>query len=95
MNANTNRLAGDLKAVVRDAEAILKDTAEEVGEKAHEAREKLTQAIEQAKACCQNMEKKTVAGARAVDQTVHEHPYQAMGVAFGVGILAGYLITRK
>ena len=86
---------GDLKAVMRDAEGILKDTTEEAGEKAREAREKLLHAIEQAKACCHNVEKKAVAGAKAVDQTVHEHPYQAMGIAFGVGILAGYLITKK
>ena len=95
MNTNAARLTGDLKRVVEDAEGILRDTAEDVGEKAKEAREKLANAIEQAKACCQNLDDKAVAGAKATDKAVHEHPYQAMGIAFGVGLLAGYLITRK
>ena len=29
-----------------------------------------------------------VAAAKATDKAVHEHPYQALGIAFGVGLLA-------
>ena len=32
---------------------------------------------------------------RAADQTVREHPYQAIGIAFGVGLLIGVLAARS
>ena len=58
-------------------------------------RVKLEQAIERTKALCERLERKTVAAAKAADQTVREHPYQAIGVAFGVGILIGVLAARS
>ena len=33
--------------------------------------------------------------ARATDHAVHEHPYAAMGLAAGVGLLLGMLISRR
>ena len=33
--------------------------------------------------------------ARVTDRAVHEHPYAAMGVAAGVGLLIGMLIARR
>jgi ElaB/YqjD/DUF883 family membrane-anchored ribosome-binding protein len=95
MNTNTEKLAGDLKRVVADAEDILRSTTEEAGEKARDARDRLLAAVEHAKASCQQMEEKAIAGARAADKIVRDHPYQSIGVAFGIGLLAGYLITRK
>ena len=44
------RLAGDLKLVVRDAEDLLKATAGEAGEKVKEVRSRLATALESAKA---------------------------------------------
>ena len=38
---------------------------------------------------------KAVEGAKAADEAVHEHPYQAIGIAFGVGALLGYLVARR
>ena len=38
---------------------------------------------------------KAVEKAKAVDENVREHPYQAMGVAFGIGALIGYLVARR
>jgi len=95
MSANTDRLTGDLKNVVHDAQHILKDTAEDASEKARAARERLLAAVESAKECCKNLEAKAVEGAKATDKVIREHPYQSIGIAFGIGLLAGYLITRK
>ena len=33
--------------------------------------------------------------ARAANAAVHQHPYQAIGIAFGVGALIGYLAMRR
>jgi len=89
------KLIADLKVVARDAEALIKATAGEVGERAKEARVRLLDALESAKATCQKLEEKAAAGARATDKIIREHPYQSIGIAFGLGLLIGVLVNRK
>ncbi len=89
------KLTGDLKAVVRDAEELMKATAGQAGEKVAEVRSRLAAALESAKATCHRLEEKTVAAAKATDRTIREHPYESIGIAFGVGLLVGVLVARK
>jgi ElaB/YqjD/DUF883 family membrane-anchored ribosome-binding protein len=89
------RLASDLKAVVRDAEELMKATAGQAGEKVTELRGRLTAALETAKDTCRRLEEKTIAAAKATDRTIRDHPYESLGVAFGVGLLVGVLVTRR
>ena len=42
-----------------------------------------------------NLEEKAAQGARATDEVIRSHPYESLGVAFGVGLLVGSLVTRK
>ncbi len=58
-------------------------------------RAKLESAIEKAKDTCERLEEKTVAAAKTADKAVRTHPYHAMGIAFGVGLLIGVLATRS
>lgn len=95
MSASTDRITSYLRRVVEDAEHVLKDTTEVATEKAKAARERLAAAVEAAKACCQNVEEKAMAGAKVTDKVIREHPYQSIGIAFGVGVLIGWLVTRK
>ena len=89
------RLAGDLKAVVRDSEELMKATAGQVGEKVSELRSRLAAALESAKATCQRLEEKAVVAAKATDRTIREHPYESIGIAFGLGLLVGVLVARR
>jgi ElaB/YqjD/DUF883 family membrane-anchored ribosome-binding protein len=89
------RLASDLKSLVRDAEELMKATAGQAGEKVSEMRSRLAAALESAKDTCHRLEEKTVAAAKAADQTIREHPYESLGIAFGVGLLVGVLVARK
>jgi ElaB/YqjD/DUF883 family membrane-anchored ribosome-binding protein len=89
------RLASDLKAVVRDAEELMKATAGQAGEKIGEVRNRLAAALESAKTTCHRLEEKTVAAAKATDRTIREHPYESIGIALGVGLLVGWLVARK
>ena len=85
-NASTERLVSDLKTVAHDAEDLLKASAGEVSEKAREARAQLTAALERAKEACGSLQEKAVAGAKATDKAIRDHPYQSIGIAFGIGI---------
>jgi ElaB/YqjD/DUF883 family membrane-anchored ribosome-binding protein len=41
------------------------------------------------------VQESTVAGAKATDRAIREHPYESLGVAFGLGVLIGVLIARR
>jgi ElaB/YqjD/DUF883 family membrane-anchored ribosome-binding protein len=90
-----DKLFQDFKVVIRDAEGLLKASAGELGEKAREARARLAASLEGAKVNFQKVEEQAVAGARATDKVIREHPYQSVGIAFGVGLLIGVLVTRR
>jgi ElaB/YqjD/DUF883 family membrane-anchored ribosome-binding protein len=92
---NTDRLVSDLKTVTKDAEELLKTVSGEKGNGSQEIRMRLSSAIESAKATYHRMEEKAVAGAKATDKVIREHPYESLGVAFGLGLLVGVLVTRK
>ena len=90
-----DKLAGDFKVVVQDAEALIKATAGEVGEKAREARARLSASLQNCKASLHTVEEKALAGAKVADKAIREHPYQSIGMAFGVGLLIGVLVGRR
>jgi ElaB/YqjD/DUF883 family membrane-anchored ribosome-binding protein len=89
------RLVGDLKSVAHDAEALMKATANQAGEKVVELRERLSTALESAKVTAQRLEDKTLEAAKATDRTIREHPYESIGIAFGLGLLIGVLVARR
>jgi len=89
------KLMGDLKTVAHDAEDLMKATADQAGEKVAELRNRLAHALESAKVTAQRLEEKTVEAAKATDRAIREHPYQSLGVAFGVGVLIGVLVARR
>jgi ElaB/YqjD/DUF883 family membrane-anchored ribosome-binding protein len=60
-----------------------------------ELRTKLEAATEKAKVLYQKLQDKTAAAAKAADETVREHPYEAIGIAFGLGVLIGVLVVRS
>ena len=91
----TDRLVTDLKRIVRDSEELLHTTKDAVGDKAQEVRERLTDALDATKRTCRDLEDKAIEGAKAADKTIRDHPYQSIGVAFGVGLLIGVLVTKK
>ena len=93
--ANAEKLMKDLKVLSRDAEAILHATAGQAGDKLGDLRDRLSGALESAKATCRRIEARAVASARYADETIREHPYESIGVAFGVGLLIGVLVARR
>lgn len=60
-----------------------------------EVRERFSAAIEKTKHACQRLQDQTAAAAKATDKAVREHPYQAIALGFGVGLLAAILMARS
>jgi ElaB/YqjD/DUF883 family membrane-anchored ribosome-binding protein len=93
--ANADKVISDLKGLANDAEDMLKATAGQAGDKVSEVRARLSATLESAKATCRRLEDRAVAGAKATDRTIREHPYESIGVAFGIGVLIGVLVGRR
>ena len=91
----TQAISEDLNAITKDAKDLIDATAEVAGDKVANARKRLEAALERSKVAYGRVREKAIEGAKATDRVVHEHPYQAVGVAFGIGILVGLLVGRR
>ena len=89
------KLINDLKAVAQDAEELLKATAGDLGDKAKAARERLAVALENAKVTGRKLQDKALEGAKVTDQCIRDHPYESIGVAFGLGLVLGLLLKSR
>jgi ElaB/YqjD/DUF883 family membrane-anchored ribosome-binding protein len=93
------QLIHDFKVVVADAEALLKATAGQGGEAMAALRAKAEESLATAKVKMSEAEAvlvaKTKAAAKATDEYVHVHPWQAIGIAASVGMVLGLLIGRR
>jgi ElaB/YqjD/DUF883 family membrane-anchored ribosome-binding protein len=89
------KVAEDLRALIRDAEELLKAGVGDASGKTAEIKARLQASVEQAKATAKQLEDKAIAGAKAADRVIRAHPYESMGIAFGFGLLFGMLVGRK
>jgi ElaB/YqjD/DUF883 family membrane-anchored ribosome-binding protein len=95
MDKQTQATSNDMGTLAEDARALMAATADVAGEKVSEARKRLAAALERGNEIYDRVRQKAVEGAKAADEAVREHPYQAIGIAFGVGALIGYLAARR
>jgi len=98
-DASKQKLVADLKVVVADAEELLRATASQAGEKVTAARERIQASLATAKVKLTDAEhallEKTKDAAKATDEYVREHPWQAVGIAAAAGLVLGVLISRR
>lgn len=96
---NKDRIEQDLKAVISDAEELLRATASQAGDHIAAVRERIQDTLYRAKVKLAEAEgvvlDSTREMARAADDYVHDHPWRAVGIAAGVGLVVGLLISRR
>ena len=93
MNADT--LRDNMDDIADDARTLISATADAADEKVVEARDRLDTALDAAQETYAKVQKKAVEGVRAFDQAVQDNPYQALGLAFGAGVVIGFLLSRR
>lgn len=93
------RVMADLKILAGDAEALIRATASDVSDKAQEARSRLAAGLEKAKANYEELQAQGIESAKEAakkaDDTIRAHPYESIGIAFGIGLLLGALLRRR
>lgn len=88
MKKHTKAPSNDLGTLCEDAQALMAATVDVAGDKVREARERLATALESAKKMSDRVREQA-------DEAVRENPYKAIGIALGVGMLAGLLVARR
>ena len=96
---SASQLIDDLTAVIKDAESLLRVTAAQTGDKVEEIRARAEETVRNAKARLGEVEEQALERAREVagdaDEYVRGNPWQAVGIAAGIGILIGMLMSRR
>lgn len=88
-------IGSDFSRLAEDAHALLTATADLAGEKVNQARERLATTLESGKNIVERAKARALESAKATNEAVRDHPYQAIGIAFGMVALLGYLFARR
>lgn len=100
LTANDARHAGhSLRHMVDEIDTFLKSAADSGDEKFNAVRDKLESQVREMRTQIDALNEAAVArvkrAAQQADQTVHAHPYGAMGIAAAAGLLIGFLASRR
>jgi ElaB/YqjD/DUF883 family membrane-anchored ribosome-binding protein len=88
MEAAGDKLMDELRAAVAAAEELLSVTADEAGPKIQEVRARAEEALRGARERLQGM-------GGELDAKVRQNPWAAVGIAAGLGLVIGVLLSRK
>lgn len=98
-DASREKMMADLRLVLTDAEELLRLAATDAGEKFSDVRARMGERVTAARARFTELEgsvlEKARETAKRTDAYVHEHPWESVGVAAGIGLLVGLLIGRR
>jgi len=99
VRSRSDKLVGDLRAVLEDAEALLVATAGQLGDKVQRARDRAEATVTSARKRLSEVEEELAdrakTAARETDKYVHESPWQAIGIAAGVAFILGLMAGRR
>jgi len=93
------KLGKDLHGLIRDTKELLKSTAENVTDDTADLRKRLEERLD---GIVKNMRMKAKAAEDvlkgsldATDEVIRGHPYPAIGISLGIGVLLGMLFHRR
>ena len=84
----------DLKDLIREAESALA-SGQHAGEEFAELRERLREALADGQNLIGRLSDNVKRQVRRADDAVRSNPYQTAGIAAGIGLLAGFLLSRR
>ena len=96
---NRDKFVQDMRVVISDAEELLRATASQAGEKIGVARERIQDSLQQAKVKLAETEavvrERAQQVARESEDYVRENPWRAIGIAAGIGLVLGIILSRR
>lgn len=96
---STERIVEDLRRVVEDAELLLRETASLAGERVDEVRGRASESWQAARDRLTVLEEgvlgKAQDAAKDAECYVRDNPWQSVGLAAGIGLIVGVLMSRR
>jgi ElaB/YqjD/DUF883 family membrane-anchored ribosome-binding protein len=89
------QFADDLRAAAEATGQVIESSADDFARSTRQFQEIAAAAANLAEVTGGVLEEQLRIGGQAADKTIRQHPYQALGLAVGVGLLVGYLLKRK
>ncbi len=83
----------ELRSLIREAEQALASGSN--GDDIQDLRERLQDAIAEGQNIVSNLKDSVARQARRADELVRANPYQTAGIAAAVGLLVGFLVSRR
>ena len=97
--AGAEQLIGEFKSLMADAEALIKATEDHPSETLSSIRSKALETLAGAKESLSTVEgnllERAKGAAEGADDFVHRNPWEAVGVAAGLGLLIGLFVGRR
>ena len=98
-NSNTERMGEELQEIMKHSKALLEATGGELDEQVKKARKALEESLANAKEKYgeygQKFMEQAKSAAADTDRFVKEKPYYVIGGTFVVGLLLGWVLSRK
>jgi len=85
---SSDKLVEGIRAVTNEAQAFLNATATQTGDQLDEARSRLGKSLVASR-------KKLQSAGSLADRQVHEHAWAVAGIAVGLGLALGILLSRR
>jgi ElaB/YqjD/DUF883 family membrane-anchored ribosome-binding protein len=99
LTSNIKTVRNDMKTLMEDAQELFREATQSTGTKAEELRSKGLELLDTAMGKAQEVQalalEKGKEVAQTTDEYVHENPWKAVGIAAGVGLIVGMLVSRK
>jgi ElaB/YqjD/DUF883 family membrane-anchored ribosome-binding protein len=99
MDIQRDKLMQDLRVVVRDAEELLKSGGEQIGNGAVHWRDRTQDRLQHLRHQVSELQQQATNGVvnagRSTNEFVQRNPWAAVGVASGIGLLAGFLMNNR
>jgi ElaB/YqjD/DUF883 family membrane-anchored ribosome-binding protein len=86
------KMENDVSHLADHARALMAATADVAGDHVKEVRDRLAAALDSGKSFTSRLRDEAASRGRACDEALHQNPYQAIGIAIGLGALLGYLV---
>lgn len=98
-SAKPNGISAEFKHFLSDIEDLVTQATSLTGEDLNKAKRTLTTRIDAAKHSIEdlsgNIAQKARTGAVATNDYVHQQPWVAIGAGAAIGLLVGYLVSRR
>jgi ElaB/YqjD/DUF883 family membrane-anchored ribosome-binding protein len=95
LSGKNGQAAGELRSLISEAKASLSNAGENATENLSALKDRLSDSLVSVKAKVKAFTKSARRQASRADDSIRTNPYQAMGIAAGLGFIAGLLIARR